>query len=119
MKKSILKIHPGDNVLVALRDLSKGEVITFEGSNYLLQEDIPAKHKFSMEELEPGREVKMYGVLVGRAKEHIHRGARISTTNLQHATDPYELSKQRKTAWRPPDISDWSSKTFLGYHRTD
>jgi altronate hydrolase len=119
MKKTILKIHPSDNVLVALRDLSKGEVLNFEDNDYELQEDIPAKHKFSMEELEPGGEVKMYGVLVGRAKEKIRRGARISTANLQHATEQYQLSEQRKSGWLAPDVHDWSSKTFLGYHRAD
>jgi hypothetical protein len=31
MKRSVLKIHPADNVLVALKSLGKGEKNPFEG----------------------------------------------------------------------------------------
>jgi altronate hydrolase len=119
MKKNILKVHPDDNVLVALSDLAKGDCVQYDGVNYELQEDIPAKHKFTTEILPAGGEVKMYGVLVGRAKEMIPLGARISTSNLQHATEDYRLSKHRQISWPVPDISGWSSKTFMGYHRSD
>jgi hypothetical protein len=30
MKQVVLKIHPKDNVLVALKNLAKGETISFE-----------------------------------------------------------------------------------------
>ena len=46
MKSKVLKVHPKDNVLVALTNLTRGETIWFEAEDYLLQEDIPAKHKF-------------------------------------------------------------------------
>ena len=51
MKARVLKIHPGDNVLVALQDLTKGESILYEGEKYVLQEDIGAKHKFFMKDM--------------------------------------------------------------------
>ena len=44
MKKIVLKVHPKDNVIVALRDLEKGEIIAFEGSSYEMQEIVQAKH---------------------------------------------------------------------------
>ena len=47
MKRSVLKIHPDDNVLVALKDLGAGETIQWNRGRYLLREDIPAKHKFA------------------------------------------------------------------------
>jgi len=31
MKNSVLRVHPKDNVLVALKNLSKGETIGFNG----------------------------------------------------------------------------------------
>ena len=43
-KHLVLKIHPADNVLVALTDLKKGTEVAFEGNNYTLLEDIAAKH---------------------------------------------------------------------------
>jgi hypothetical protein len=58
MKNKVLRIHPKDNVLVALQDLEKDDAIHFEGNAIrLLLEDIPAKHKFYLKEMEPGDEV--------------------------------------------------------------
>lgn len=119
MKHQVLKIHPGDNVLVALQDLAKGQEIKFNGSNYTLQTDVAAKHKFTTESLNPGDPVFMYGVLVGRAKERIETGSRISTSNLKHATNEYGLSAARKTNWQAPDENKWKGKTFMGYYRSD
>jgi len=42
MKQVVLKIHPKDNVLVALKNLPKGETISFEGEEYILQDAVPA-----------------------------------------------------------------------------
>jgi len=119
MKKKILKVHPDDNVLVALTDLSKGELLEYNGIRYELQEAIPAKHKFTTESLPIGGEIRMYGVLVGKATLAIPVGSRITTSNLQHATEAYKLSGQRKLHWPVPDITAWSTKTFMGYYRSD
>ena len=51
MKNKVLKIHPNDNVIVALTDLFKGEIITLDGQSYTLTENIAAKHKFAMYDL--------------------------------------------------------------------
>jgi altronate hydrolase len=119
MRDSIVQVHPKDNVLVALSDLPKGKKVLYGGKEYLLAEDIPAKHKFTMQNISTGDAVYMYGVLVGRAKENIGMGSRISTANLKHASDEYKLSPVRKTGWHEPDVSSWQNKTFMGYHRTD
>ena len=44
MKHKVLKVHPKDNVIVALTDLKKGEIVSFQGNEYVLQDDINAKH---------------------------------------------------------------------------
>lgn len=46
MQRIVLKVHPKDNVIVALQDLEKGQEVTYDGKSYVLVEDIPAKHKF-------------------------------------------------------------------------
>lgn len=119
MQETILQVNPQDNVLVALRNLPKGQEVTYNGHQYLLAEDIPAKHKFTTQALAPGDPVIMYGVLVGKAKEGIPVGARISTANLKHASGEYKLSSQRKTSWHIPDSKAWQQKTFNGFHRGD
>lgn len=118
MKHAITKVHPKDNVIVALRNLEKGEHFTYNGEEFVTAEPIDAKHKFVTHELQPGDEVYMYGVLVGKAKTTIPKAARISVENLKHASDPFSLG-ERKTDWHVPDISKWKDVTFNGYHRGD
>lgn len=118
MKNRVLRIHPKDNVLVALQDLKKGEVIHFEGQDYELQEDVEAKHKFFMQEMNTGDEIYMYGVLVGKAQYYIARGARMNTDNTKHASEPFHY-RPFDYAWEAPDVSKFAGRTFNGYLRKD
>ena len=118
MKHKVLKVHPKDNVIVALTNLSKGETISFEGVDYLLQEDIPAKHKFFMQDLKTGDEVIMYGVLVGKTQKDTVKGSRMSTENIKHAAEPYDY-RNANFEWQAPDVSRFKGRTFNGYHRAD
>jgi altronate hydrolase len=118
MKKSILKVHPDDNVIVALRDLAKGEEVRLNGHSYTVVEDIPAKHKFAEYTFAPGDKLKMYGVLVGKAQTEIPAGARISTSNVKHAAEGVQLGN-RRTEWHVPDVTKFKGRTFMGFHRSD
>jgi altronate hydrolase len=116
--KNILKVHPKDNVIVALQDLSAGQEVELNGNKYTVLEDIPAKHKFFENDLKSGDEVTMYGVLVGKAQLDILKGSRMSTENIKHAADPYYY-RPSNYEWQAPDISKFSGRTFNGYHRSD
>ncbi len=118
MKQKVLKVHPADNVLVALSNLAKGDIVTYNGQEYLLQDDIPAKHKFVTEDLKTGDAVTMYGVLVGKAQKEIAKGGIISTANLKHAAEPYHYRKV-DYHWTAPDVSKFADRTFNGYHRSN
>jgi len=118
MKKIVLKVHPKDNVIVALRDLEQGEKIEFEGSQYVMQERVQAKHKFYTEDLAKSSEVIMYGVLVGKVQYDVKKGGLMTTENLHHAADPYAYRKA-EYKWTAPDVSTYAGRTFNGYHRTD
>ncbi|MCB0776191.1 MAG: altronate dehydratase, partial [Chitinophagaceae bacterium] len=99
-------------------NLAKGESIPFEGTDYVLTENIPAKHKFFMQDMKPGDEVIMYGVLVGKAQTEIAKGSRMSTENIKHAAEPYDY-RNAKFEWHAPDVSKFKGRTFNGYHRSD
>jgi altronate hydrolase len=116
--KSYLQIHPKDNVLVALQDLPKGEVIDWNGQLITLQDDIHAKHKFFIDAMEEGDEVLMYGVLVGKAITAIPKGGLMTTENIHHASQDYGYRKINYE-WRIPDVSKFTNRTFNGYHRAD
>jgi altronate hydrolase len=60
----------------------------------------------------------MYGVLVGKAKLAIDKGACITTNNIEHSSSAYSV-KGTYQQWTKPDISKFEGKTFNGYHRSD
>lgn len=118
MHSPFLHIAPADNVLVALKDLSPGEVLHFEGRDIILQDSIPAKHKIAITSLETGDPVYMYGVLVGRATRSIPSGGLISTENLKHDAGVFG-KRQKDYQWQAPDTGKFRGRTFMGYHRAD
>jgi altronate hydrolase len=113
-----LQIHPNDNVLVALQNLSKGEEIISVGQTFQLSTDISSKHKFTLEALSPNDKIYMYGVLVGRASKFIAQGESLRLDNMHHDTNDFVLS-ERKLDWQKPDVSEFAGHTFDGFHRAD
>src|SRR5687767_3739271 len=118
MKQTVLKVHPKDNVLVALKNLSKGETVHYGAEEYVLAEDIAAKHKFFVNDMKAGDEVIMYGVLVGKAQSPIAAGGLMTTANVKHAAGAYSY-RPYHYQWQAPDISKFRNRTFNGYHRRD
>ena len=116
--QTILKVHPADNVLVALTNLPKDTKLTFEGQEYIIQENVKAKHKFATVDLNPGDSITMYGVLVGKAQQAIKKGGLISTANVKHAASDFNIG-DRHTEWVKPDTTKFKGRTFNGYHRAD
>jgi altronate hydrolase len=118
MKRNIVKVHPDDNVLVALTNLQKGELVASNGTEVVLYDNVPAKHKFVTADLQQGDPIFMYGVLVGKAQSAIPKGGLITTSNVKHAASEFTIG-ERKTRWNIPDIEELKKKTFMGYHRAD
>jgi altronate hydrolase len=116
--QSYLKIHPDDNVFVALRDLPAGTRFSFTQGDLVLQQDIGAKHKFFIHDMNAGDEVIMYGMLVGKAQSFIKKGSLMTTVNTRHAAGEYAY-KGFYQQWKAPDVSAFATKTFNGYHRSD
>jgi len=118
MKSNVLKVHPSDNVIVALQDLKMGETVHLGGKDFLLQENIPAKHKFFEHDMEEGAKVTMYGVTVGKAQHFIPAGGLMTVNNIKHAADPFEF-RPYHYEWHAPDVSKYAGRTFNGYYRND
>jgi altronate hydrolase len=118
MRGNLLKLDPRDNVLVALTGFHQGQQIEFDGLQYELLSDVPAKHKFATKDLAPGDTVTMYGVLVGKAMKPIRRGEIITPQNLHHQAAPFE-EKSGQFHAKAPDVWRWRNRAFLGYRRAD
>lgn len=111
-----LRVHPADDVLVALQPLRAGERVSCGEASLTLREDIGAKHKFAGRDFGSGDTVTMYGVTVGRTTQAVGAGALLHTHNLKHATDAFG-GKERAYQWTAPDVSAWHGRTFSGYRR--
>src|SRR3974377_2197245 len=98
MKHQVMQIDDRDNVLVALRDLKHGEQIAYDAQTYVLETDVPAKHKFAKEALAAGASVIMYGVVVGKAVETVRPGERLSSRNIRHEAAEFH-EKSREYSW--------------------
>ncbi len=112
----ILRLHPKDNLIVALQNLESTETFNIDGYSVTLNEGITEKHKFALETLNEGDLVYMYGVVVGKAVKAILSGALITTENIRHETSEVG-SRDKNGVWNAPDISQWKGRTFEGYHR--
>ena len=118
MPGQVLRLDSRDNVLIALTFLSKDEPISFDLQAYVLESDVPAKHKFATEDLEVGATIRMYGVIVGKAVEPIRRGGLLTTRNVRHQAAEFQ-DKTEEFRWTPPDVSRWRQREFCGYRRSD
>ncbi len=118
--QNILKIHPDDNMLVALSDLPVGARVQWEGEEVTLVTPVAAKHKFTNEDVPVGGIVTLYGVPVGKATKEIRRGEVITTENIIHYTAEVDIeSESAAYVWTAPDVERWKGRTFKGYVRPD
>lgn len=111
MEKSI-RIHPLDNVAVALTDLHAGETV----ARITLREDVPAGHKVALAPLHPGDKVIKYGCPIGHATVEVAPGSWLHTHNVR--TD---LSDTLTYTYTPthPHLEKHAPDTFPGFPRED
>ena len=113
---SFLKIDKSDNLIVALQNIPKGTVVQIDGKDILIQEEVSAKHKFAIDNLNVDDIAVMYGVTVGKVVNKIECGGLVTTDNLKHATTAYKDQKDVFT-WQPPTPFESAPTEFMGYRR--
>lgn len=122
MPETALQIDLRDNVLVALAPLAAGTVVHYghppASDSCPVTENIPAKHKLALVDLNRGDLIRMYGMVVGEVTQPIPRGGLVSTRNVRHRADPYSPTRH-PVSYALPDTTGWPDRTFMGYHRRD
>ena len=108
----MIRIHPDDNVAVALEDIPSGTV--FQG--IVARDDIPRGHKMALTALAAGDKVVKYGLPIGHAAEAIMAGQWVHTHNLD--TD---LSGESAYTYAPKGcaLTGIRPRTFQGFRRRD
>lgn len=115
---TFLKIHPADDVLVALADHRRGGVAEHAGISVALRDDVAAKHKVVVRDIAAGECIVMYGIVVAQARHALRAGELLTTSNAVHATGERLASAQAR-AWQAPDATRWRNRTFDGFVRDD
>lgn len=114
--KTYIRIHPADKVAVALSPLSAGTVITLDGKQITLLEDIPQGHKFALTDLSCEEPVIKYGYPIGITKEPVKTGQWIHIHNMKTSLGDllhYTYNKQNVT------LAPTKERFFQGYRRPD
>ncbi len=114
MRDAVIRIHPEDNVAVAVEALSLGQRFHMASASYTAQQDIPAGHKVALAHIPAGGTVTKYGYAIGRASEDIPCGGWVHSANLKTALDGmrgWQYSPAQTVRPEP------AQATFQGYAR--
>lgn len=109
--RSVLQIHPSDNVLVALRPLQAGETV----DGIVVRDDIPAGHKLARVTIADQADVIKYGQSIGRAKGAVAAGRHVHAHNVQSLLREDWSNFARQPTARDPVAA--KPLTFDGYRR--
>ncbi|MFI8417219.1 UxaA family hydrolase [Serratia sp. NPDC078593] len=99
MQRSI-KIHPQDNVAVALCDLEAGDLLRQDVTPLTLLQPIARGHKFALTPIAAGEMIVKYGLPIGHALAAITPGEHIHSENVQtnlSDVDSYQYQPEYQT----------------------
>jgi len=114
IRKPVLRLHPGDDVVIAARPLAAGARLSDE--NLVCIDPIPAGHKLATRAVARGEPVRRYGQIIGFAIVDIAAGQHVHTHNL--AFDTFERDYAVGVDVKPtPTVGEPAS--FMGYLRPD
>ncbi len=109
-----IRIHPLDNVAVALCDIKAGEEASSDEFSVKASEKIERGHKIALVDIPEGMPVIKYGNRIGIATEDIKAGSFVHTHNVKTA-----LSEDSKFEYKPeiPNLPKAVKRTFMGFRR--
>ncbi len=115
METKYLKINPADNVAVAIVGLPAGEELSVDGISVKLNEEIPAGHKFALQDFAEGENVIKYGYPIGHATKTKKQGDWMNESSIHT-----NLAGLLDYTYNPVDVKLGIEKkelTFKGYRR--
>lgn len=116
-RRSVLLLHPDDNVAIATETLPAGSGHTLpDGRKIVLQEAVPFGHKLAVCAIPKGAPIRKYGQIVGFASQEIAPGAWVHVHNVEAGDVAVQCSFATDV---PPPPEPIEGRTFLGYRRRD
>ena len=117
MQATFLKINPADSVVVCLVEKKKGEIISIDGQEIVLNQDTPAGHKVLIKDVQDGEDIIKYGYPIGHARQAMKAGDWVNENNLKT-----NLSGTLEYTYQPvgEELSiPNEGRTFKGYKRAN
>jgi len=112
----LLKIHPADNVAVALAAISAGEELNLGVLSVTAAHDITPGHKVALNAIESGANVVKYGHPIGHATAPIAAGCAVHTHNLATSLSGLLEYEYAPNSTHP---APREAESFQGYRRPD
>ena len=78
-----IRIHPSDNVVVALEDIAQGSHITAGNKDITITEPVRRGHKIAICDIMKGEPVVKYGNSIAVAVDDIKAGSWVHTHNVK------------------------------------
>ena len=88
-----LRLHPNDNIAVALRNIDIGEkiIITDLKEEVIATKEIPYGHKVALRTIQDGEEIIKYGECMGVSTEEISDGDHVHVQNVRGLNESERL----------------------------
>lgn len=113
--KQTLRLHPSDNIYVALVNLKQG--ILLPETNLVVNQSVPRGHKIAAVNIKKDEFVIRYGNVIGQATIDIIAGDHIHSHNL--GMSEHSQNNIIKTKPASAVTTDITKRTFMGYQRRD
>ena len=129
--QTFIKIHPNDNVIVALQEIPAGTPLTISDTlTVTAKNNIPSGHKMSITDMNADTEIIKYGSSIGFAKENISCGEWVHVHNLKTGLGDLLEYHYEPVFGKPDTISldEWFPNkellgelpsTFMGFKRAN
>ena len=114
---AVVRVHPDDNVAVAMRDLQPGQRVVVDDREVVVAGAVAHGHKIALENLESGGSLRKFGWPIGRATAPIAEGEHVHSHNLEtllSGVEGYHFEPQR-----PPTLPSPDGLQFEGFRRAD
>jgi len=85
--KNIIQINENDNIVVALTDLSKAEIISIGKKQVTLKEEVKRGHKIATRDIKMDDNIIKYGFPIGHSIVDVSKGQWVHTHNIKTNLD--------------------------------
>jgi altronate hydrolase len=112
----IIRLHPGDNVVVARMDVGIGTPVPSEG--FTSRSQVPAGHKLAARAIAAGEAILKYNTCIGFAAVDIPAGTYVHSHNVTFREFDRDYAYGREYV-PTPVLPESEQAKFMGYVRAD